>query len=79
MENALHIRLVSGLVKARVDDTITTFAPYENATALRGDRLFFSLLAYVPFGVHGSMRTVVNIKNRHILWVGFDWFLSMSL
>ena len=22
---------------------------------------------------------VVNIKNRHILWVGFDWFLSMSL
>ena len=23
--------------------------------------------------------SVVNIKNRHILWVGFDWFLSMSL
>ena len=63
MENALHIRLVSGLVKARVDDTITTFAPYENATALRGDRLFFSLLAYVPFGVHGSMRTVVKVDS----------------
>ncbi|MBE6594702.1 MAG: DUF4091 domain-containing protein [Ruminococcaceae bacterium] len=63
MENALHIRLVSGLVKARVDDTITTFAPYENATALRGDRLFFSLLAYVPFGVHGSIRTVVKVDS----------------
>ena len=33
--------------------------------------LYFKAKAYIS--------TVVNIKNRHILWVGFDWFLSMSL
>ncbi|MBE6594704.1 MAG: DUF4091 domain-containing protein [Ruminococcaceae bacterium] len=63
MENILQVRLASGLVKARLDDTMNTFPVYESATALRGDRLFFSLLCTAPFGLHGSPRVEVSVDS----------------
>ncbi len=47
MDNMFQLKLVSGITKARLQDQMTAFPAYNTATALRGDRFFFSALASV--------------------------------
>ena len=43
-QNGYEFKLTSGLVKARFTDSIESFTEYKSATALLGDRFYFSVL-----------------------------------
>jgi hypothetical protein len=58
MSTTVSVRAVSGLVKARIMQSISAFQERNGATALRGDRHFFSVLVAsdaVPCGVRLNM------------------------
>lgn len=62
MEQLFKILPVSGMTKARLDDKFVQFTPQREATALRGDRFYFSVLATAET-THGGVRTEVRTES----------------
>ena len=54
MSTTVSVRTVSGLVKARIMQSISAFQERNGATALRGDRHFFSILVASDVSPRGS-------------------------
>ena len=62
MDFSYQITTVSGLVKARADDRIGHFAPQTGASALKGDKHFFSVLIK-GVSIHNGLRLNVEIDS----------------
>ena len=62
MDTVFTLKLVSGMTKARLGDTMATFPRQSTATALKGDRFFFSALtsANTP---HSGILACIDIKS----------------
>ena len=60
----VSFRLTSGMTKALLQDDINAFKPQPAATALRGDRFYFSGLYTAPVeGWHGGRRLAVRVRS----------------
>ncbi|MBQ8356359.1 MAG: DUF4091 domain-containing protein [Clostridia bacterium] len=61
----MNFRIVSSLCKARLTDKAAYFPAYENATALLGDRLYFSAV-YDAVGLQSSkgVRAKITVKSE---------------
>ncbi|MBP3396938.1 MAG: hypothetical protein J6L87_07180, partial [Clostridia bacterium] len=57
-----HFVTTSALTKARLDDNINAFTPQTGATALRGDKHFFSVLIK-GVSVHNGLRLNMEIDS----------------
>ena len=61
MEHTYKLKLVSGMTKARYEDTFLQFPALTAATALRGDTFFFAALASAS-ATHGGLNVNIQVK-----------------
>ncbi|MBE6581525.1 MAG: DUF4091 domain-containing protein [Ruminococcaceae bacterium] len=61
MENTYKLKLVSGMTKARYEDTFLQFPALHSATALRGDTFMFAALASAA-ATHGGLNVTVTVE-----------------
>ncbi len=63
MEHNFQLKLVSGMTKARLDDQMVAFPVHNTATALCGDRFFFSALASVTT-THAGVNAYIHVESE---------------
>ncbi len=63
MDHIFQLKLVSGMTKARLDDQMVAFPQQSEATALKGDRFFFSALTSVNT-THGGINAYIHVEGE---------------
>ncbi len=63
MDHIFQLKLVSGMTKARLDDQMVAFPQQSEATALKGDRFFFSALTSVN-ATHGGINAYIHVESE---------------